>query len=387
MALSNHLCLTFFVAVLVGCFLSFDAVAGTEIRDSIRTGGMVRQYTLFLPTSYNGDRPLPLIINLHARCSNMQEHITYTNMNAAADTAGFIVVFPQGLEDPNDPFDCLDWNDNGRHSWDDVAFISTLIDSLLIKYRVAPNQVYACGFSRGGAMCYTLACTLGAKISGIAVISGGFSIKPLISSPKYSCAGARSFPLLIMHGDQDPDINYNGYPDYWAPIDSILAFFQSQNQCTKGLTTEILPDIDASDNSSVVRVVYDSCSLTFYRIEGARHSWSGSQGQILIEIPPKNMDINASVEILNFFRRINTTTSVRDASVSMSCVAYPNPFWDRIMVANLDPSSQLALYNSLGDVLWRGTNIAEHNLSWLPSGIYFLRISDTRATQTVTIMK
>jgi hypothetical protein len=219
------------------------------------------------------------------------------------------------------------------------------------------------------------------------VISTGFSIKPLISSPKYSCAGARSFPPLITHGDDDSDIKYNSYPDYWVSIDSILAFLQSQNQSTKGLATEILQDIDASDNSSVVRVVYDSCSLTFYRIEGARHSWSGSQGQILIEIPPKNMDINASVEILNFFRRINSSTSVSDASISMPYMAYPNPFWDTITAANLAPTGQLELYNSLGDVLRRGTNIAKHNLSWLSSGIYFLRISDKRATQTVTIMK
>ena len=357
------------------------------MKDSININGLLRQYTVFVPASYKGDKPHPMLINLHARCSNMQEHITYTNMNAAADTAGFIVVYPQGLEDPNDPFDCLDWNDNGRHSWDDVAFISTLIDSLLTKYRVASNQVYACGFSRGGAMCYTLACTLGAKISGIAVISGGFSIRPLIESPKYSCAGASSFPLLIMHGDQDPDINYNGYPGYWAPVDSILSFFQVQNRCTKGLTTKILPDIDASDNSTVVRVDYDSCALTFYRIEGARHSWSGSIGRILIEIPPKNMDIDASVEILNFFRRFNTPTSVSDSPVVSPQTVYPNPFWDRIVVTNLTPSSQLVLCNSLGETLWRGTNITDQNLSWLPSGVYFLRISENRATKTITIMK
>jgi hypothetical protein len=107
----------------------------------------------------------------------------------------------------------------------------------------------------------------------------------------------------------------------------------------------------------------------------------------LIEIPPKNMDIDASVEILNFFRRFNTPTSVSDSPVVSPQTVYPNPFWDRIVVTNLTPSSQLVLCNSLGETLWRGTNITDQNLSWLPSGVYFLRISENHATKTITIMK
>ena len=376
-----------FIAVVLSCSLPFDVLAGTEIQDSIVISDTYRRYTIILPSGYQENKAYPLVINLHARCSNMQEHITYTNMNAAADAAGYIVAYPQGLEDPNDPFDCLDWNDNGRHQWDDVAFISTLIDSLIARYRVAPNQVFACGLSRGGAMSYTLACTLGARLSGIAVISGGFAIRPLINSPRYTCEGAPPIPMLIMHGDQDPDINYNGYPEYWAPVDSILAFFRDRNNCTKGMTTELLPDNDAGDNSTVVRIVYDSCALTFYRIEGGRHAWPGSQGRILIEIPPKNMDIDASLEILKFFGRVNTPTGVSDPPLSKLHAVYPNPFWDKLSVTSLTPSEHLELYNSFGETMWCGNDIAKQDFSHLPSGVYFLRIFENHATRTVSLVK
>ena len=190
-----------------------DLRAGVIVADSIKIGDTYRKYKLFLPSDYPNKVSYPAIINLHARCSNMDEHITYTNMNVVADTAQFIVAYPLGLEDPNDPFDCLDWNDNGRHKWDDVAFISALIDKLIAMNNVSADKVFSCGFSRGGALCYTLACELSTKIAAIAVISGGFSIKPLINSKQYSCQSITPKPVLIMHGDGDPDINYNGYPN------------------------------------------------------------------------------------------------------------------------------------------------------------------------------
>ena len=78
----------------------------------------------------------------------MDEHILYSDMNNVADTAKFIVAYPLGLLDPNNPFGCLDWNENGRHVWDDVAFVSALISRIASNHQVDTNKVYACGFSR-----------------------------------------------------------------------------------------------------------------------------------------------------------------------------------------------------------------------------------------------
>ncbi|MBU3699645.1 MAG: hypothetical protein FGM33_06490 [Candidatus Kapabacteria bacterium] len=97
--------------------------------------------------------------------------------------------------------------------------------------------------------------------------------------------------------------------------------------------------------------------MTFYRIEGARHSWSGSQGQILIEIPPKNMDIDASVEILKFFGTVGTPTSVSDSPLQQIHAVYPNPFWDKLSVSDLAPSDHLELYNSFGQTMSSGNDI------------------------------
>lgn len=378
---------TFFLFLSLLCTVPFTTFAGTIVHDSILISGTYREYKLFLPANYSVNAVYPLVINLHARCSNMNEHITYTDMNSIADTANFIVVYPQGLEDPNDPFDCIDWNDNGRHSWDDVAFISALIDKLIAENNVSADRVYSCGFSRGGALCYTLACELSSKIAGIAVISGGFSINPLINSVNYSCQAASAKPILIMHGDIDPDINYNGYPNYWAPVDSILSFWENKNNCAKGFTTIQIPNNNTTDNCSVTQYIYNNCPLIFYKIVDGRHSWPGSQGTLLIEIPPKNLDIIASLEIWNFFKSIQIVSGAENYTISQKTTVFPNPFTDKISLSTSSTSENIILYNSWGKIVWKGQNIENHDFSSLPSGIYILSISGEKKNETLKLIK
>lgn len=379
--LSGTMLLALFVLISIPVF------AGSMMQDSILISGVYRQYTLFLPSGYPGNAPYPLVINLHARCSNMNEHISYTNMSAVADTAGFIIVYPQGLEDPNDPFNCLDWNDNGRHSWDDVAFISALIDQLIAEHFVSANNVYSCGFSRGGAMCYTLACELSHKISAIAVISGGFSIPPLINSINYSCLAASPKPVLIMHGDNDQDINYNGYPNYWAAVDSVLSFWENKNNCGQGYSVVQIPNTNTSDNSSVTQWIYTDCPLAFFKISGGGHSWPGSQGSILIEIPPKNMDINAGAEIWHFFRPLQVVDISEYYTFPPNSSVYPNPFQSHIHFSNRSSSHELELVSSCGNRIWKGQNIDKVDFSPLPAGMYFLQITSTEKRESIRLIK
>jgi polyhydroxybutyrate depolymerase len=363
-----------FVIVIISIHL--EAQAGVIVTDSIQIGGTYRIYKLFLPSDYPNQVTYPLIINLHARCSNMDEHIGYSNMNAVADTAKFIVAYPLGLKDPNDPFNCLDWNDNGRHKWDDVAFISALIDKLIAENNVSADKVYSCGFSRGGALCYTLACELSNKIAAIAVISGGFSINPLINSKQYSCQSVTSKPVLIMHGDNDPDINYNGYPNYWPSIDTILSFWGSKNNCTQGFSTIQIPDNNTADNCSVTKYVYNSCPLTFYKITDGRHSWPGSQGTILIEIPPKNLDINASVEIWNFFKEQSSFTSVKEKEIPSDKISiFYNPGNNEInIMCPINDNTSIVISNVMGQILINTQNKNVIDISNLSKGLYFILV-------------
>jgi polyhydroxybutyrate depolymerase len=367
----------------------FDVQAGVVVTDSVQIAGTYRIYKLFLPSGYPNLMTYPAIINLHARCSNMDEHISYTNMNAVADTAQFIVAYPLGIEDPNDPFNCLDWNDNGRHTWDDVAFISALISRLVNNNQVDSTKVFAAGFSRGGFMCYTLSCELEQKIRGIAVVGGGFSIQPLINSLSYTCQSVGSKPVMIIHGTMDQDVNYAGFPNQFAAVDSVLAFWENKNSCLAGSVISQLPDFNTSDGCYVTQIKYNSCRLIHLKIINGGHSWPGSQGTLLIEIPPKNLDINASAEIWNFFKEQLNTTSVADQQVSSGDISiFPNPANTEInIVVPSSPNTEIVISNLMGQVIIKDQNKNVIDISNLTNGLYFILVKQGNKSYTQKLIK
>ncbi len=58
--------------------------------------GRDRTYILYVPDSYTGDDPAPVVFNFHGYTSNATEQMGYGDFRPIADTAGFIVVHPQG---------------------------------------------------------------------------------------------------------------------------------------------------------------------------------------------------------------------------------------------------------------------------------------------------
>src|SRR5262245_24330571 len=66
----------------------------------LRFGGMEREYSIHLPPTYDGTQALPLVLNFHGYKSNMNEQAIFSAMNAKADSAGFAVAYPNGLQNP-----------------------------------------------------------------------------------------------------------------------------------------------------------------------------------------------------------------------------------------------------------------------------------------------
>ena len=192
-----------------------------------------------------------------------------------------------------------------------------------------------------------------------------------------------------MHGDGDPDINYNGYPNYWAPIDTILSFWGNKNSCTQGFTTIQIPNSNTADNCSVTKYVYNNCPLIFYKIVDGRHSWPGSQGTLLIEIPPKNLDINASAEIWKFFKeQFNSTTGTGVQLSSADISVFPNPANTEI---NIDfPSSdntEIVISNVMGQAIIKVKNIIKIDISDLTNGLYFISVKQENKSYLQKLLK
>ncbi|MBL4706025.1 MAG: hypothetical protein JKY54_15980, partial [Flavobacteriales bacterium] len=122
--------------IIISIFILFLVVTSngqSTITDSITFGGLQRTYILYVPASYISGTAAPLVINFHGYGSNMAEQMFYGDFTSMADTAGFILVHPQGTLDG---FGQRYWNANWGGTVDDIGFTGALIDSLAANYSI-----------------------------------------------------------------------------------------------------------------------------------------------------------------------------------------------------------------------------------------------------------
>ena len=125
---------------------------------NINQGDVIRSYYMSYPNNAIGSTPL--IINMHGFGSNAQEQQFYSEMDQFAHSENIAVVYPEGLNNAWNVFTYWDGN-----SYDDVGFISAIIDDIAENFNIDLNRIYACGMSNGGYMTYRLACDLSNKIA------------------------------------------------------------------------------------------------------------------------------------------------------------------------------------------------------------------------------
>ncbi len=260
--------------------------------------GKNRTYGVFLPKNYSGTASFPLVIYLHSYGWNPTLGMNYTALNTVADTSDFLVAYPAAI--PN-------WNSGigESSSWptpniDDVGFINAMIDTLSNNYSINLDRVYACGFSNGGFMAYKLACQLSHRIAAIASVGGVIS-----NSIATNCKSLHTMPILHIHGTSDTFVPING-KEGWNAVDQTINYWSNFNDCVQ-VDTVSLSDLDPNDGCTVEKISYTDCTdnsnIIYYKVTNGGHSWPGATLD-----PdwahPRNMDINANVEIWNFFKKL-----------------------------------------------------------------------------------
>jgi polyhydroxybutyrate depolymerase len=376
-----------------------DIVSEGEIASgSIDFDGSQRDYSIYLPKNYQSD--MPVVFNLHGYNQSRQNLMDYTMMNSFADTAGFIVVYPVGTG--------LKWNSgasDGRSlpNTDDVGFISALIDTLDARYNFDMDRIYCTGFSNGAEMTYRLAAELGNRIAAIATVCGG------LNNSVSNWTQIYQVPVLDINGTDDPYRNW-GF-DWWS-AERTFDFWNQNNECSIPADTVLFPDISNDDSCMVEKIYSSDCSSNSsnirYRIINGGHQWPGANiafhtwngGNL-------NMDINANVEMWNFFKNYEnkstfttpTSTLFVKGSINTDLTVYPNPVLDQITiefeVENVN-TARLLLVNSLGQLVANATrellSAGPQKLEWqlqenLPNGLYFLVINlDKEKVLTKSVM-
>ncbi|OGU58143.1 MAG: hypothetical protein A2315_09220 [Ignavibacteria bacterium RIFOXYB2_FULL_35_12] len=303
---NSNYSITVFLLVL---FLSYINSFAQVQTGSFVFEGRLRNYIVFLPQNFQSN--MAVVFNLHGLSVSAEWQMNYSLMNEVADTAGFIVVYPNAISN--------DWNSGSltlsEPNVNDVGFISTLIDTVDAHYDIDLSRIYLCGLSDGGFMTNRLICEIGHRFATGADVAGSLRAGRVYSP-------LRPFPMLICHGTLDNVVPYNGSSGALS-TQAELNFWIQENVCQLNADTVLLLNLDPNDGCIVEKISYTNCneesSVMFFKILGGGHQWPGGAAG-LNPYGNLNKDINLSAEIWKF------------------CKNYHNPLVDLAFAKSLEIS-------------------------------------------------
>ncbi len=261
--------------VLLGlCAAGAVSAAGTTW--NIKVGNATRNAIVYVPSGINN----PAVI---IQCHGMNQDAAYQQAQAKwepiADTAKFIVVFPNG----------------NNKSWDlsgntDVEFMKAIIDTLAKKHGADRNRVYLSGFSMGGMFTYTAMNKMSDRIAAFAPTSGYPMGGMTPSSPV-------PVPIMHIHGTTDDVVGYSG-------IEATLSKWRTWNACPTTKTT-IKPYPSNKSGSPTTRDSWGPCTKNGRTVEVVLLS-NANKGHWYSMDPAGAL---SSVEIWNFSKKYSLATA------------------------------------------------------------------------------
>lgn len=166
------------------------SAAMTAKWEKIKVNGLDRDMKVYVPK----DTPsgAPLVIACHGMNQSADWHDSNSKWAAVADTAKFVLVFPEGID----------------HGWDlggskDVDFICAIINKMEQDNNISTGRVYLTGFSMGGMFTYFCANRIADKIAAFVPVSG----YPMWDK---TASSSRPVPILHVHGTGDDVCNFSG---------------------------------------------------------------------------------------------------------------------------------------------------------------------------------
>ena len=253
---------------------------------SFTHNGVLREYYVYIPSSYTPSSNSPLLFVFHGYGSSATNILYYSNFQGLAEQDGYILVYPQGSLLNG----VTHWNVGGwtvGSTVDDVSFTEDIIDIIANEYYINTDRIYSTGMSNGGYMSYGLACN-STKFAAIASVTG--SMTPEIDN---NCAPDHPTPILQIHGLQDFTVLYTGA--VWSlSIPDVMEYWSSFNTCDEEPSTIIN---DLNDGSYILFDSYQNCSNSV-GVELILHSTMGHTWPSI-----NNHSISATEQIWSFFRK------------------------------------------------------------------------------------
>lgn len=303
------------LVLCVGLLASEPLKQGENTR-KLEHGGRTRTYFVHVPPSYDGSRPVPVVVALHGAMMNGRMMMEFSGLSAKADQEGFIVVYPNGTG-VGDLF--LTWNawakpgpvpapgegeDARRGPADDVGFISAMLDQMEMEAKIDTRRIYVTGMSNGGMMSHRLAAELSRRIAAAAPVAGTLmvgQIKP-----------ARPVPIMHIHGTKDTFVPFAGMRRNLRarmPMrtveETMTSWVAANSAVEKGVETT-LPDLAPADGTRVKVRTHAAdkggAEVVLVTVENGGHTWPGRKAA-MASLGRSTMDVAANDLIWDFFKK------------------------------------------------------------------------------------
>lgn len=364
----------YLLATLAG--ILFLPALSQQTNETADIGGTSRTYVQYLPTGFDSNtESLPVVFVLHG-IGDVATNMANIGTNLIADTARFIVIYPQGIP-----------NNFGQNSWangtllasaaDDIGLFNHLIDDMILNKNADPTRIYFTGFSMGAIMSHSMACTLNDRIAAIGTMSGTMSTNDI-----GACNPAYKTPVIHFHGTADGTVPYDASPlPSLSLVPETINFWRGVHGCDAAADSTQIPDT-ANDGITVDRFVYNNCtpleSVELWRMNGGDHTYF---------YQPQN-DFTEAIEIWRFFsqwQHSNPATASVGSLNANSTKLYPNPT-DGMVTIEVDTSEKIEVLNTNGQQITQQQLAVGENqidLSELSPGIYLVKFSNG-STKLVT---
>lgn len=161
----------------------------------------------FEPLAIEPAERLPLLVVLHGLGGSGSQSAAALELARFAERERVIVLAPDGATDSagrrfwNAHPACCDFEASGV---DHVRELGQRIDAVVRRAPVDDERIFLIGFSNGGFMVLKLACALGDRVRGVASIAGAGP------GPQARCSSGQLPHVLLVHGDRDTIVRYEG---------------------------------------------------------------------------------------------------------------------------------------------------------------------------------